>query len=111
ENDPHAGGPIPSFVALFEHAGGFDQVVVVRWDGPGNACNGYGYTFIGIDAVTKATVVSKDLPFCGGPDPKLSVGADRAILFTTADAPPNHGTGTVKGEEWTFANRSLRKVR
>jgi hypothetical protein len=114
--DPHANGPEPSFVALFENTAGFDQVVAIRWDGAGNACNGYGFTFLGVnrDGTFK---LSSDVPFCGGPDPDIRLSPD-GIALIVPDHAPNRGlsgtlgggVGVIKGERWVFAHGTVKKL-
>ena len=109
ESKVMGGQDSPSFVELFENAAGYDQVIVIRWDGMGNACNGYGYTFVGLRKDGTHAVQAQD--YCGGPPPQITLyNKGAGILFATPDSPPNRGTGIVKGEKSVFMNGTLRRL-
>lgn len=103
----HQDGPQPSFVSLFEDAAGYDQVVVIGWGGMGNACSGYGYSFLGLRK--DGTTTLREVPYCGGPSPTIRL-SEQGILLEVADHPPNRGTGIIKGERWLFAGGNARRL-
>lgn len=108
EKDPRSLGPHPSIAAFFEDAGGHDQVVVIRWDGMGNACSGYGYSFLGLTK-GKASIL-RDIPFCGGPEPTIRLYEGGGVALEVPAHTPNHGTGTIKAERWVFADGLAKKI-
>ncbi|HVH43355.1 MAG TPA: hypothetical protein VM925_13465 [Labilithrix sp.] len=99
-NDKRADGPIPSIARSFGKLGEFDEVLLVRWDGPGNACDGYGFTFLGLrkDGAFK---LSDDIPWCGGPAPVISVSGER-VTVSRPKSPPNRGTDEVPAASWIY---------
>ena len=105
DGDPHASGPQPSIPALFDAVAPFDQVAVIRWDGMGNACNGWGYSFLGIrkDGTFK---LSPTIDFCGGPEPTITKDGNR-LTYVVPEHAPNRGTELVPGETWIYENGAL----
>jgi hypothetical protein len=109
ESEWMGGRQNPSFAELFENAAGYDQVVVIGWDGMGNACSGYGYTFVGLRK--DGTHAVQEQGYCGGPPPQITLyNKGEGILFATPDSPPNRGTGIIKGAKSVFANGTLRNL-
>lgn len=104
-----ANGPWPSFVRTFRAIGGFDEVVLVRWDGPGNACNGYGYAFLHIEK-DGTTSMSEDIGWCGGPAAVVTVDGQK-IRVTSPKHPPNRGSGEIPAKSWTWDRGKISKDR
>lgn len=105
ENDPHASGPQPSIPAMFENVAPFDQVAVIRWDGLGNACSGYGYSFLGIRR-DGTFALSPTIDFCGGPEPLITQTGGR-VTFVVPEHTGNRGAETIPTETWVYESGAL----
>lgn len=105
EGDPHALAPQPSVPMLFEQVAPYDQVAVIRWDGMGNACNGYGYSFLGLKK-DGSFELAPTIDFCGGPEPTITKDGNR-LTFVVPEHAPNRGTERVPGETWIYENGRL----
>jgi len=91
---------------IIEHFKGnfspFTEILVIQEWPMGNACNGGAIRFLGIKK--KGTyILSKEIGFCGGPDP--IVGQSRGkVLLIFPGSPPNRGDGNISTEVWIFEN-------
>jgi hypothetical protein len=78
----------------------FDEVLLVGWAAVGNACWGYGVTFVGVRRDGGFSVA--DIPFCGGPEPLVQVTATK-VTVTIPEHPPNRGKGRKPRETYVYA--------
>jgi hypothetical protein len=99
--------PFRSLIRNFGAVAPFDNVVLLRWEGRGNACNGYGFTFLGINEGGSFKQV--DVPFCGGAEPLITASPTQVTL-EIPDAPPNRGSGIVPGETWVYRHGAVSKL-
>jgi hypothetical protein len=90
-------GPIPPF----------EGVVLLSWRAPGNACNGWGFTFLSVRG--DGTWQPADVPYCGGPAPVIT-WAPTSVTMRFPPHPPNRGGGTVPEEVWVYKDGVVRKV-
>lgn len=101
----------PPYRSLFRYFHGlapFEDVVILRkWNG-GNACDGWGFTFIGINA--DGSYRLSDLPYCGGPEPIVTSSATEVRISIPAH-PPNRGTGVLPAQVWVYSKGTLRRTR
>jgi hypothetical protein len=86
----------------------FDEVLVVGWRAPGNACDGYGFTLVGINS--DGTSSMGDIAYCGGPEPVFDATPTR-VTVTIPEHPPNRGDGTIPKQVWVFEKGRVRRVR
>lgn len=90
-------GPIPPF----------DGVVLLRELGQGNACDGFGFAFLGINE--DGTYELADLPYCGGPEPIIRATL-RDVTISAAAHPVNRGSGTIPARAWRYRNGKVHPV-
>lgn len=107
--DKHAEAPKPSIYKSFGAIGGFDEVVLLRWEMDGNACNGYGYSFLSLKKDGTFSF-SDNIPWCGGPDPVLTTSG-QSITITSPKHAPNRGTGDIPEERWVYENGNVKKTK
>lgn len=106
--DKRGSGPKPSVARVFNGVGPADQLVLIRWDGAGNACNGYGYTFAAIKKDGTFSL-SEDIPYCGGPEPMIAAAGGK-VTFTVPEHAPNRGSGKVPATTWVYENGTVTKT-
>jgi hypothetical protein len=106
--DPNMLGPMPTiFKVITPPTTPFDEVIMFQQNGPGNACYGYGFWFLGLKKDGSFSV-SNPLPACGGPQPRVTATPQRVTVFFPA-APPNRGTGVLPSQTWTYENGEVRE--
>jgi hypothetical protein len=103
--DKRASGPHPSVVRSFGAVGSFDEVLFLRWDGMGNACNGYGYSFLQLKKDGTASLV--DLDWCGGPTAELTAEGTSKVIVHRPKSKPNRGDGEIPAETWIYENGAI----
>jgi len=86
----------------------FDEVLLVGWAAGGNACSGYGMTFVGIHRDGRFSVA--DIPYCGGPEPLFHVAATR-VTVVIPEHSPNRGKGRVPRETYLYTAGNVARIR
>jgi hypothetical protein len=99
--------PWREFVRQFGPVEPFDDLVLLRWDGPGSACDGYGFTFLGINE--DGTFELSDVPYCGGPPPIVTASRTQVTIEVPPHA-PNRGNGWIPGEKWIYSHSRVRRL-
>jgi hypothetical protein len=91
----------PWFVGSLGSVAPFDEVVLVGWSSPGNACSGSGFTFVGIQRDGAFSIA--DMPYCGGPEPIFNV-TPTAVTVVIPEHHPNRGEGRLPAATWVYAD-------
>jgi hypothetical protein len=101
DKDPYSGTPLPEIYSYFgDSLAPFDEVVLLQFNMLGNACNGGPLRFLGLKA-DGSFQLSNEIEFCGGKQPIITWGGDKAIV-TLPGGPPNRGSGYIPSETWTY---------
>jgi len=106
------GIPWRSLSRYFGPVAPFEQVYLLRWDGQGNGCEGYGFTFLGINA--DGTFEQADIRYCGGSEDVLPVvisASPTEVSINIPRRPFPHRDGFSAAETWVYRNRVVKRTR
>jgi len=81
---------------------------LVSWAAVGNACWGYGVTFVGIRRDGRFSVA--DLDYCGGPEPFVQATTTK-VTITIPEHPPNRGEGRIREETYVYMAGEVVRIR
>jgi hypothetical protein len=105
-------GFIPKVARLFDGLAPYDQVALILWWNPGNMCEGWRATFLGLRK-DGSYALSEDIVYCGAAEEVVTVSG-QSVTFTIPEGPPHHPAvpgALTPVHEWEYRSGTIRQIK